>query len=326
MRRDTTTTDGSNLFIGKHHNGVLPGIPTPDHRENPDVEVLTHPKFIPDNRPKMVKPREQVLVPRYSHLYGVDNVQESWRYRVDASASGTFTSTPGSTVANTVTLRTVPNWRLSQWPGAVAFYLVIRQFNFCPISSVQLPQNANVPATAGSVTLFTGPGTLTSIVVTTVGATNLTFQDGAGNVIAVVPSTAVVGTVITGNFGFTTSLVANKSATTPVVTAFFTPAYVATGILGILFQDVQGNIIPLGEFSSAGPINTFYSGLILPSPITDVSNPIVGTLQATLDVGAPADSYNWQMGFSAAYLIPQVQMYEHLEKGHHAGNSFDYTE
>lgn len=79
-------------------------------------------------------------------------------------------------------------------------------------------QEANVPATAGNVTLFTGAGELLSAVVTAAGTTNLNFTDGAGNTIATVVQPGTVGQELQFNASFSTSLVAQKATTTPVVT------------------------------------------------------------------------------------------------------------
>ena len=87
----------------------------------------------------------------------------------------------------------------------------------------------SVPATIGSITLYTGPGELIEATVTATGSATLTFQDGAGNVIAEVTSAATVGQTIQFNAAFGTSLVANKSASTPAVTVTYTPLNTASG-------------------------------------------------------------------------------------------------
>jgi hypothetical protein len=85
------------------------------------------------------------------------------------------------------------------------------------------PTEVNVPASVGPTTLFSGAGILQSILVTATGAANLTFQDSSGNIIAEVLSTATVGQPILVNEAFNVSLVANNSATTPVVTVTYAP-------------------------------------------------------------------------------------------------------
>lgn len=90
--------------------------------------------------------------------------------------------------------------------------------------SIEPEFEVSIPATAGAVTIYTGAGVLISVVCTTGGSAALSFQDAAGAIIASIPSTATVGQIFSLNVPFGTSLVANKSTTTPVVTAAYAQA------------------------------------------------------------------------------------------------------
>ena len=264
---------------------------------------------------KLVKPREDILHPNFNELYGALRVNGGWQYVVENYATGQTTLTGGATVAAAVVLKNAPNWKLNQWPGANQFYLCIRSFSLTSQNISTAPTEVSVPATAGNITLFTGPGTLQSIEVTTTGASALNFQDGAGNIIATIPGGSAAGFVLSGNFGFQTSLVAQKSATTPVVTASYTPQ-VAGGAIDVLYQDINsGYIIPLGEFNNLQNSNEFNMNSLIPVPITDLQLQTIGQLLITLDANAVAGLVNWQIGVSAAYLIPQLDPYTYRTKG-----------
>ncbi len=90
------------------------------------------------------------------------------------------------------------------------------------LAAEETEANVNIPATAGALTVVTGVGQLISAVVTAAGTTNLTFQDGAGNIIGTVVQPGAVGQEIPFyNASFNTSLVANKATTTPIVTVTY---------------------------------------------------------------------------------------------------------
>ena len=310
------------LFRGKVPYQFRPGVPTPKPQANkvPEELLVTREHLPLDTRPRMHKPHEMVRVPNYNELYGFNSTIGGWRYTIDASVSGTITAVAGTTVSQAVVLAEPQLLRLSQWPGAINAYLVIRQFGIITVNGNTQSTNVNIPATAGALTVYTGSGTLLSAVVTAAGASNLTLQDGAGNIIGIVPSTSVVGAVINfANAGFATSLIANKSATTPVVTLFYSPTQLSTGASDVVFVDFAGEDISLGEYGTNGGGNQNLTTLIS-TPISDPSMLTVGTLQVTTSANGLSGNMNWQLGFSYAYLVPQTIPF-HLEdrNGMHIG-------
>jgi hypothetical protein len=169
----------------------------------------------------MLKQKFPLLVPNFNHIYDSLRSQQAWRYSADNAAAGTFTTVAGATTPVLVTLLNKPNYRTSQWPGAVQVYLVIRSFSFAP-----------------------------------------------------------------------------QTAT------FATP-----GALDINFVDKSGNLVPVGDFISNQSANIGFDTL-LPVPITDPGEQNVGTLNVALNAGATVGTYNWQLGFSYAYLIPAAEGYK----------------
>ncbi len=79
----------------------------------------------------------------------------------------------------------------------------------------------------------------------------------------------------------------------------------AVGALDCYFIDQFGNTAPLGDYVSSSGNNVGFDTL-LTTPITDPENSTnVGQLQVTLTGTTPTTSvYNWQIGFSVAYLLP----------------------
>lgn len=88
-------------------------------------------------------------------------------------------------------------------------------------------------------------------------------------------------------------------------------AITTVGAIDVQFQDsVGGFTIPLGDFVSSSNINEDITSII-PVPITDPGNVNVGNLLVTLAGTTPTVSiYNWQMAFSAVYLLPTLEGYE----------------
>ena len=301
------------LFAGKHKIAI-PGIPAPEHKEDPEIEQLTHPHPIQSKQPRLVKPKEDIRVPYYNHLYGSQRTDGGWQHIVDNYATGSSTLTAGAQVSVPVTLKLMPNWKILQWPGATSFMLCIRSFCATAQANIITPIETSVPATAGNVTIYTGPGTLETVTVTTTGASALNFQDGAGNIIATIPGGSVAGFTLNGQFGFQTSLVAQKSATTPVVTVEYTPS-VLGGCIDILYQDtIGGQIIPFGEYNDLQACNNLDINILIPTPITDTQVQTIGNLLFSLDTNGQSGNINWQLGVSAAYLIPQLHAYKIEEK------------
>jgi hypothetical protein len=103
----------------------------------------------------------------------------------------------------------------------------------------------------------------------------------------------------------------------PVVRLFslgpITAVFATQGAISVVFYDQFGNPIPLGVL----PNNNFTTEgmhVIMPSPITDAGQQAnIGQLSFTLNTGATVGTYNWQMGFCAAYLLPAVKGY-HMER------------
>lgn len=100
--------------------------------KNPYEDVPTEPMHAIDVRPKMIKPLEKIITPRYNTLYDSLGSTQGWKYMADGLARGTITTTVNATVTVPVTLSAIPNWKLTQWPGAVQMYLAIRFFGIVP--------------------------------------------------------------------------------------------------------------------------------------------------------------------------------------------------
>lgn len=93
-------------------------------------------------------------------------------------------------------------------------------------------------------------------------------------------------------------------------------AITTVGAVDCQFNDQFGNIIPLGDFVSSANINEDIN-VIIPTPITDPGNTAVGNLLVALNGTTPTTSvYNYQMGFSAVYLLPSLEGYnvEHIRR------------
>lgn len=117
----------------RRHNTSIPRIPTPSSKENLDVEKLIHEGHLHDVRPEVVKPYENVSVPRFNQLYGTLRTENGWQWLVDNYANGTFTTIAATLVLTNVSLAlTQQEIRLSRWPGAVNMYLCIRSFSVAP--------------------------------------------------------------------------------------------------------------------------------------------------------------------------------------------------
>lgn len=300
---------------GRPYPHTVPNIPAPARHEIPVIEQLTAPIPRHETRPAAHKAEPTpILEPHYNELYDQLETKDGWRYLASAFASGSFTPVAGSSLLVPVTIAAMPQpLQLQQWPGAVQAYWVVRFFSLAPQSSFSgtVPVETQVPATAGSVTIFTGKGQLISAVVTATGTTTLTFQDGAGNIIGEVLSTATVGQEIIFNAGFNVSLVANKSATTPVVTVTYLPDAGSALTPGSLEIDLQDNLStnPLGIYLSSTGGQTSNDTIML-NPITDPANATIGNLLVTLQPGgASAVTYSWHMGLGVAYLKPTTQPY-----------------
>jgi hypothetical protein len=273
-------SERTGLFIGKSGpKDPNPEIPRPLHKEIQVQELLEqrpHPGVA--KRPLIVKERERLSIPHLNKIYSTLRDEGGWRYVIDNYATGSMTTAP-------------------EVVG-------------------EAPITVSVPATAGNITLFTGEGVINSIVVTTTGAAALNFQDGAGNIIAIVPGGSAAGFDLSGPFGFGTSLVAQKSATTPVVTVNYTPTFATGNALDILYQDlIGGQVIPLGEYPSNTPVNVINSDIIIPTPITDPSVTLVGNLLIKLDTTGEANTFNYQISFSGAYLLPDIRDDEMYARG-----------
>jgi hypothetical protein len=86
------------------------------------------------------------------------------------------------------------------------------------------------------------------------------------------------------------------------------------GDLVCLYQDtVGGQILPLGVFPSTTGGNANLTSII-PTPITDPGNTNIGTLLVSLSSGATAGTYDWQLSFSAAFLLPNIEGYKQIER------------
>jgi hypothetical protein len=134
--------------FGEHKRGRgNPFIPKPEHKEIPDTEDLVTPKHIHHERPKVIKPYENVPEPKLNRLYGTARTEDGWQYTVDNWANGGFTTVAGAQVLTDVNFNLIGSEnRLSRWPGAIAMYLCIRSFSIA-LSTATL-------ATLGSLDLY----------------------------------------------------------------------------------------------------------------------------------------------------------------------------
>jgi hypothetical protein len=84
-------------------------------------------------------------------------------------------------------------------------------------------------------------------------------------------------------------------------------------VLDCLYQDtVGGQLVALGDFLNNSSINVSPQVLI-PTPITDPGVKTVGNLLITLATGGTPGTYNFQVGYSYAYLLPEIHGYEQVE-------------
>jgi hypothetical protein len=214
-------SERTGLFIGKSGpHDPNPEIPRPERKEIAVTEELVHPHNLQHSRPKMIKPREEVIIPHFNHVYGTLRDSGGWRYVIDNYASGTVTDIAGAQATATVTLKAVPNWRLSQWPGGTNLYYCIRQFSIA----------AQQPALA-----------------------------------------------------------------------------VTAGLIDVYYQDLlSGYSIPLGDFLSNGA-STNSLDTIIPIAVADPGLQTIGQLEFNLAGGATVTTLNWQIAFSGAYLLPNIE-------------------
>jgi len=93
----------------------------------------------------------------------------------------------------------------------------------------------------------------------------------------------------------------------------------ANGGMRVTFVDQFGNRLPLLSMLSQTAQNIVVRS-ILPTPITDVGNVTVGTLEVQLSNVATSDgTYLWNIGFSAVYLLPSRYGYEMLSSEQWSG-------
>jgi hypothetical protein len=304
-------------FAGKY---TQPNIPPPEPKEEVK-EQLIHPVPHQDTRPHMVRPAKEIHEPHFNELYDSLRTKQAWRYAADLSVHGSVTSNIGSVVSTAITLPQAPNFLLKQWPMGTQLYLVIRSFGIAPkLSTVGIATETSVPATASNLIIFTGPGMLLSGLVTATGTADLLFSDTAGgNTIGIVPLASTVGQIFSFNMPFNTSLIAHKTANTPVVTVGYSqssqgapPFAPSFSSLEVSYIDTGGNTTYLGEFRAdvGGNIGV---DTLLTSPITDTGSINVGTLLVLVSGGFSNPTYQYSIGFSTAYLLPTKEPYsEHI--------------
>jgi hypothetical protein len=82
------------------------------------------------------------------------------------------------------------------------------------------------------------------------------------------------------------------------------------GTLSCVFQDnFSAKAVPLGIFPSTAGGND--DVVFLLSQIVDPDTLTLGQIQVTLNGSSPSTAvYDWQIGFSAAYLLPELRGYE----------------
>ncbi len=104
-----------------------------------------------------------------------------------------------------------------------------------------------------------------------------------------------------------------------------TATFATVGTLDCYFQDNGGQLIPLGDFLN-NSANNLGLDIVVPTPIQDPGVTNVGNLLVTLNSGATVGTYDFQFGFSYAYLMPETNPYEsgqiiEEERYHHGGRA-----
>jgi hypothetical protein len=91
-----------------------------------------------------------------------------------------------------------------------------------------------------------------------------------------------------------------------------TATFATSGALDIAYNDlIGGQIIPLADIVNNQSVSITDVAFLIPTPITDPdSNAPVGQLSVALNTGATPGTYNWQISFSAVYLIPELHGYD----------------
>jgi hypothetical protein len=88
-----------------------------------------------------------------------------------------------------------------------------------------------------------------------------------------------------------------------------TATFATQGEINVVYISKYGNPVPLGIFPNNNFVNIFPLALI-PAPHTDSGDQTaLGSLSFTLNAGATVGAYAWQIGFSAAYLLPAIKGY-----------------
>ena len=138
--------------------------------------------------------------------------------------------------------------------------------------------------------------------------------------------TTVAGVAVPVTLSFTpngpwlTSKWPGSTQVYPVITFFSIAPETAIATIGnisVYYIDTSGITIPLGVFVS-GNASQSSRELIIPSSITDPGNKKIGTLTFLLQGTTPSTAtYDFQLGLSAAYVLPaikgyRVDTYDHL--------------
>lgn len=82
-----------------------------------------------------------------------------------------------------------------------------------------------------------------------------------------------------------------------------------------IFISSGGYVVPMGEIQNSAQYNQGGLDYIIPDAIVDPAITNLGQLSVTLTAGATTATYNWMLGFSVAYLLPELRPYETEEKG-----------
>lgn len=124
------STEYHKIFQGKVlGKSTNPVVPHPEHKEQAVTEELVHIEH------KLVRPTEEKPLlphrkPHYNVLYNSLGVSDELVSVADNFATGNFSpvASPGA-VTQTVTATNPIHLNLSQWPGAISCYPVIRSFH-----------------------------------------------------------------------------------------------------------------------------------------------------------------------------------------------------
>lgn len=98
-----------------------------------------------------------------------------------------------------------------------------------------------------------------------------------------------------------------------------------TGNLTMQFEDSAGKVVPLGVMSATGASSSLInSHSLIPTPIMDPQIPALGNVVVTLN-GATPVACNYQIAFSIAYVLPNMEAFSEAEITGHPKEKHSYA-